>query len=49
MTKQTFQKAVEAIENDDSIIYDVAAKFGYIAGNVKYMKWFIAAVAEELI
>lgn len=40
--------ADQAICNDDTIIYDVAANFGQIVGNVKHMQWFRKAVAEEI-
>ena len=42
------QAAQEAIDNDDEVIYDVAAETGQIVGNVKHMDWFVQAVAEAL-
>jgi hypothetical protein len=43
------QKALEAIENDDNIIYDVASEHGQIVGNVKHMSWFEDEVANALM
>lgn len=40
--------AKEAIERGDDICYDVATNAGQIFDNVKHMKWFVEAVAEEL-
>jgi hypothetical protein len=40
--------AQQAIENDDEIIYDVAAEVGQIVDNVKHMRWFVEAVAQQL-
>jgi hypothetical protein len=40
------------LEGDDNdlitLVYDVAADCGQIVGNVKHMKWFRQAVAEEM-
>lgn len=41
-------RARQAIENEEEICYDVAAENGQIFDNVKHMKWFVEAVAEEL-
>jgi hypothetical protein len=41
-------KARQAIERGDSIAYDVALNEGQIFDNVKHMRWFIEAVADEL-
>lgn len=41
-------KAKQAIENEDPICFDVAAEHGQMFGNVKHMRWFAEAVAEEL-
>lgn len=41
-------KALEAIENEDTVCFDVAAEHGQIFGNVKHMRWFAEAVAEAL-
>jgi hypothetical protein len=43
------QKAQEAIENDDEVIYYVAADSGQIVGNVKHMTWFVERVAEWIL
>lgn len=40
--------AHQAIENEADVCYDVAANVGQIFGNVRDMKWFPVAVAEEL-
>lgn len=43
-------KAAERkIERNDVMIYDVASQTGQIVGNVKHMRWFKYAVAQELI
>lgn len=36
------------IEKDDERIHDVAGNVGQIVGNVKHMRWFLEAVAEEI-
>lgn len=41
-------KAQHAIDTDAAIIYDVAADCGQIVDNVKHMRWFVRAVADEL-
>jgi hypothetical protein len=38
-------KAKQLIEDDNELIYDVAADHCAIVGNVKHMDWFIDAVA----
>ena len=43
------QRAEEAIENEDDVIYDVAANSGQMVGNVKHMDWFVEAVAQALM
>ncbi len=42
-------RAESAIERDEDFVYDVAADFGQMAGNVKHMRWFVEAVANWLI
>ena len=42
------QRALDAIERDEAVIYDVAANYGQIVDNVKHMCWFVEVVAEEL-
>jgi len=42
------EAAQRAIEDEDEVCYDVAANANQIFGNVKHMKWFVLAVAEEL-
>jgi hypothetical protein len=42
------EAAQRAIEDEDDVVFDVAANIGQIFGNVKHMKWFLHAVAEEL-
>ena len=50
MTKQqALSKADELIENDDSLIYDVAWERGQQVANVKEMKWFREAVARYIM
>jgi len=41
-------RAQKAIDEDDTLIYDVAGETGQIVGNVKHMSWFKRAVAEWL-
>jgi hypothetical protein len=48
VTPELVSQAKELIENDDPIIYDVAAETGQIVGNVKHMSWFVREVAEWL-
>lgn len=40
--------AEDAIEGETDLPYDVAANAGQMFGNVKHMRWFIAAVADEI-
>jgi hypothetical protein len=40
--------AQAAIDRKDEICYDIAANEGQIFDNVKHMRWFVEAVAEEL-
>ena len=42
-------KAKQLIEDDDDLIYDVAADHCSIVENVKHMDWFIDAVAMAYI
>ncbi len=42
-------QAQHAIDHNEAIIYDVAAGYGQIVGNVKHMRWFLLAVAKELV
>lgn len=41
-------QALMAVENDDDMIYDVAAESGQMVANVKHMAWFLDAVTAEL-
>jgi len=41
-------KARAAIQREDSVCFDVAAEYGQMFENVKHMKWFVRAVADEL-
>jgi len=41
-------QAMEAIENEDIVCFDVAAEYGQMFANVKHMTWFIEAVADEI-
>jgi len=45
---EALEKAQWLIDNDDEIIYDVAANVGQIVDNVKHMRWFLNAVADEI-
>lgn len=50
MTKQqALAKADELIENDDSLIYDVAWEHGQQVANVREMAWFRKAVAHYIL
>lgn len=42
------EKARKLIDRDDELIYDVASSQGQIVANVKHMRWFVEAVAEEI-
>lgn len=42
-------KADVLIENDDSIIYDIAGEYGQIVDNVKHMRWFREEVAQRVM
>ena len=46
---QLVERARRAIERDEAFIYDVAAEYGQIVGNVRGMCWFVGAVANWLI
>lgn len=46
--KDPLEKARRAIMREDPICFDVAAEHGQMFGNVKHMKWFVEAVAEEM-
>jgi hypothetical protein len=41
-------RAVFAIANCATVMYDVAAMHGQMVGNVQHMQWFVEAVAQEL-
>ena len=43
------ERALELIEQEAEICYDVAAQHGQHFSNVAHMEWFIEAVTEELI
>ena len=43
------RRADALIEDDDNLIYDVAAERGQIVDNIKHMRWFRHAVALEVI
>ena len=47
-TAGSLTAALEAIEREDVVCFDVAAEHGQIFGNVKHMKWFAEAVSEAL-
>jgi hypothetical protein len=46
--EEAIAQARELIEQDDQLIYDVAANLGQIVANVKHMAWFRIAIAEEV-
>lgn len=46
--KDPIERAKKAIARKDVRCFDVADSYGQIFGNVKHMRWFIEAVAEEL-
>ncbi len=52
MAKKTFDelldRAEQAINNREEIVYDVASESGQIVGNVAHMRWFRNAVAVGL-
>ena len=47
-TAGSLTAALEAIEREDVVCFDVAAAHGQIFGNVKHMDWFVEAVADAL-
>ncbi len=46
-TREQMAKARNAIMRKDQVCFDVAAENGQMFGNVKHLKWFVEAVAEE--
>lgn len=42
------ERAVNAIEKKETLVYDVASETGQIVGNVCHMRWFRLAVMREL-
>jgi len=49
MTKQeTIKKAQGHIERKSALAYEVANEHGQIFGNVRHMKWFLLAIANEI-
>lgn len=46
--EDAMSRAKAAIERGDGIAHDVAAEHGQMFDNVKHMKWFVEAVAEEM-
>lgn len=46
--EKRLEQARRLIEKDDMLIYDVASRQGQIVANVKHMRWFLEAVAEDL-
>lgn len=47
--KELLDRASSAISRNENIIYDVAAQSGSMVDNVKHMRWFKMAVADELV
>ena len=45
---EAIEQARRAIDNEDTIIYDVAANLGQHVDNVKHMDWFLEAVAHAI-
>lgn len=48
MQDKYIQRAQSAIENKETVVYDVAADCGQIVDNVKHMTWFVEAVAQQI-
>jgi len=48
ISEETLQLAQKLIDDGDEICYDVAANQGQMFDNVKHMRWFVKAVAEEV-
>jgi hypothetical protein len=46
--KNYIDMALEAIDRGDEVCYDIASEYGQNFDNVKHMRWFIKAVAEQL-
>lgn len=47
--QELLARADTAITRNENRIHDVAANTGSIVGNVKHMRWFKCAVADDLI
>ncbi len=41
-------RAAGALDRGAPVVYDVAAHFGQIVGNVRHMDWFLLAVMREI-
>lgn len=49
MTQQDrIRRAQRAIDHNETVIYDVAADCGQMVDNIKHMRWFVAAIADEI-
>lgn len=48
MKAELIVAAMEAIANQETICFDVAAEYGQMFANVSHMTWFIEAVADEI-
>ena len=48
-SSQLVQRARRAIERDQAFIYDGAAEYCQVVGNVRHTPWFVKAVANWLI
>src|SRR5271157_1999484 len=47
-SQEAMEQAQRAIDNEDQIIFDVAANLGQHVDNVKHMDWFVESVAHEI-
>lgn len=45
---QLIEKAKRAIRRGAPVCYDICAETGQMFDNVKHMRWFLEAVADEL-
>lgn len=53
MAKKTqadlLRRAERAITAEESVVWDVCAETGQMFGNVRHMRWFVYAVANQII
>ena len=45
----TLAAAQQRIDRGDDLVHDVCAERGQILANIKHMRWFLVAIAKELV